>query len=483
MTDTKTISGTGTLDRNSIYVGGAWIPSTGFEWIEVENPATEEIIARVPAGTAEDVAKAVASARSAFPSWSSTSVAERAALLRKLQQGLAKREDQIALTVSMEMGSPMRIAKRIQAPLPQVVVGAYADLIESYEFEETVGNTLVTREPAGVVGAITPWNYPLHQVTSKLAPALAAGCTVVLKPSELSPLVAYLLFDALDEAGFPAGVVNLVPGYGPVVGEALASNPDVDVVTFTGSKRAGTRVAALAAPNVTRVTLELGGKSANVILDDADFNTAVKVGVANAFLNSGQTCVAWTRMLVPADRYEEVVQMAAGFATTYSVGDPLDPNTKLGPVVNAAARNKIVGLIRTAEAEGARIVAGGADRPVGLDKGYFVSPTIVADVDPDSTIAQEEVFGPVLSILSYVDEDDAVAIANNSRYGLSGGVWSASSDRALVFARRLRTGNVDINGAAYNPMAPFGGYKQSGVGREMGREGLEEFLEVKSIQR
>jgi len=473
---------TDSLDRTTIYINGEWVPSTGDAVIEVENPATEEIIARVPAGTAEDTAKAIAAARKAFPAWSQTPVAERAALLRKLQQALAKREDEIAVTVSMEMGSPMRIATRIQAPLPQVVIGGYADLVENYAFESTVGNTLVTREPAGVVGAITPWNYPLHQITNKLAPALAAGCTFVLKPSEMSPLVAYLLFDALDEAGFPPGVVNMVPGYGTEVGEALASSPDIDVISFTGSQRAGTRVAAVAAPNVTRVALELGGKSANVILDDADFSTAVKVGVANAFLNSGQTCVAWTRMLVPADRYEEVVQMAAGFANTYTVGDPLDPNTKLGPVVNAAARDKIVGLINTAQAQGARVVAGGAARPAGLDKGYYVLPTILADVDPDSTIAQEEVFGPVLSIISYIDEDDAAAIANNSRYGLSGGVWSATNERALAFARRIRTGNVDINGAAYNPMAPFGGYKQSGIGREMGREGLEEFLEVKSIQ-
>ncbi|SDO32509.1 aldehyde dehydrogenase (NAD+) [Cryobacterium flavum] len=469
-------------DRTTIYIDGRWVPSTGSTVIEVENPATEQVIARVPAGTEEDVAKAIAAARRAFPSWSQTTVHARAGLLRKLQQALAKREDNIALTVSMEMGSPMRISKRIQAPLPQVVVGAYADLVESYEFEENVGNTLVTREPAGVVGAITPWNYPLHQITNKLAPALAAGCTFVLKPSEVSPLVAYLLMDAVDEAGFPPGVVNMVPGYGPEVGEALASSPDIDVISFTGSQRAGTRVAQVAAPNVTRVTLELGGKSANVILDDADFSIAVKVGVANAFLNSGQTCVAWTRMLVPADRYEEVVQMAAGFANTYTVGDPLDPATKLGPVANRAQRDKVLGLIDTARAEGARVVVGGTDKPAGLEHGYYVAPTILADVDPDSTIAQEEVFGPVLSILSYTDEDDAAAIANNSRYGLSGGVWSATNERALAFARRIRTGNVDINGAAYNPMAPFGGYKRSGIGREMGREGLEEFLEVKSIQ-
>ncbi|PNH78949.1 aldehyde dehydrogenase family protein [Arthrobacter sp. AFG20] len=469
-------------DRTNIYIGGEWVPSTGPDVIQVENPATEEIIATVPAGTADDVNRAVAAARAAFPSWSRTSVGERARYLRELAQALARREEEIARTVTLEMGSPMRISTRIQAPLPQTVITAYADLIENYEFEETVANTLVTREPAGVVGAITPWNYPLHQITNKLAPALAAGCTFVLKPSEVSPLVAYLLFDALHEIGLPAGVVNLVPGHGRPVGEALAGHHDIDVISFTGSHGAGTRVAELAAPNVTKVALELGGKSANIILDDADLATAVKVGVANAFLNSGQTCVAMTRMLVPKDRYEEAVQLAAGFANSYTVGDPLLPETKLGPVVTSAQRDKIQGLIKTAAAEGARLVAGGTDTPQGLTKGYYVAPTILADVDPDSTIAQEEVFGPVLSILSYTDEDNAVDIANNSRFGLSGGVWSADKNRALAVARRIRTGNVDINGAKYNPMAPFGGYKQSGIGREMGKEGLEEFLEVKSIQ-
>jgi aldehyde dehydrogenase (NAD+) len=469
-------------DRDKIFVGGEWISSTGSDVIEVENPATEEIIARVPAGTVEDVSKAIAAARKAFPAWSQTSVTERARLLRALQKALADRQDEVVFTVTSEMGSPIRISQRIQAPLPQTVLGAFADLIETYEFEETVANTRVTREPAGVVGAITPWNYPLHQVVSKMAPALAAGCTFVLKPSEVSPLSAYLLMDAVEEAGFPAGVVNMVPGTGIVAGDALASSPDIDIISFTGSARAGTRVAEVAAPNVTRVTLELGGKSANVILDDADFGVAVKVGVANAFLNTGQTCVACTRMLVPADRYEEVVAAASEFANGYTVGDPLDPGTKLGPLANAAQRDRVRSYIDIAVKAGARLAAGGAEAPEGLDTGYYVKATILADVDPDSTVAQEEIFGPVLAILSYKDEDDALEIANNSSYGLSGGVWSSNPDRALAFARRMRTGNVDINGAAYNPMAPFGGYKQSGIGREMGREGLEEFLEVKSIQ-
>jgi acyl-CoA reductase-like NAD-dependent aldehyde dehydrogenase len=467
--------------RTSIYIDGAWHEATSRRTIAVENPATGEIVATVPEASAADVDAAVSAARAAFPTWSATGVAERARLLRALRDELVSRHREIAETITAEMGAPRWISDKIQAALPATVVGAYADLVESYEFTGTSGHTLIMREPAGVAGAITPWNYPLHQVTCKLAPALAAGCTFVLKPSELTPLVAYALLDACHAAGFPAGVVNLVPGYGPGVGEALAGHPGIDVLSFTGSVAAGTRVAELAARNVTRVTLELGGKSANIILDDADLKVAVKVGVANAFLNSGQTCTAWTRMLVPEDRYEEAVGLAAGFADGYVLGDPADPATKLGPVASAAQREKIRRLITTAVEEGARIAAGGPEQPEGLQAGYYVRPTVLADVDPDSTIAQEEVFGPVLSIVKYTDENDAVAIANNSRYGLHGGVWSADEARALAVARRIRTGSVDINGAAYNPMAPFGGYKQSGIGREMGAAGLEEYLEIKSV--
>ena len=313
------------IDRTTIYINGEWVASTGTGVIDVENPATGKIIARVPEASAADVDAAVAAARGAFPDWSTTPVTERARLLRALRDALAKRHDQIADTITAEMGAPTWLTNKIQATLPATIVGSYADLLKDYSFEETVGNTRVLREPAGVVGAITPWNYPLHQITCKLAPALAAGCTFVLKPSEVAPLVAYLLFDALDEAGFPAGVVNLVPGYGQGVGEALAGHPDVDVVSFTGSVRAGQRVAELAARNISRVTLELGGKSANVILDDADLAVAVKVGVSNAFLNSGQTCTAWTRMLVPEDRYDEAVELASAAAGKFVVGDPTDP--------------------------------------------------------------------------------------------------------------------------------------------------------------
>jgi len=468
-------------NRDSIYINGAWRAATTGRTIAVENPATEEVIAHVPEASVADVDDAVAAARAAFVSWSGTPVAERVRLLRALRDELVVRHDEISETITAEMGAPRWIANKIQAVLPATVVGAFADLLERYEFEERSGDTLIVREPAGVVGAITPWNYPLHQITNKLAPALAAGCTIVIKPSELTPLSAFLLIDACDAAGFPEGVVNLVPGYGRGVGEALAGHPGIDVFSFTGSVATGTRVAELAARNVTRVTLELGGKSSDIILDDADLAVAVKVGVANAFLNSGQTCTAWTRMLVPAQRYEEAVELAAQIADTYAVGDPVDDKTKLGPVVSKAQRDKIRGLIQTAVAEGARVAAGGSESPDGISTGYYVRPTILADVKPDSTIAQEEVFGPVLSMLSYEDEDDAVAIANNSVYGLHGGVWSADDARALSVARRIRTGTVDINGAKYNPMAPFGGYKKSGVGREMGAAGLEEFLEIKSV--
>jgi aldehyde dehydrogenase (NAD+) len=468
--------------RFKFYRNGGWVTPASSEAIEVENPATEQVLGTVPAGTATDVEEAVAAARAAFPSWSRTPVAERAQALRRIRDGLAKRQDEVAETISTEMGCPLRISTKIQAALPQTVLGAYADLIESYEFDTRVGNTIVAREPAGVVGAITPWNYPLHQITCKIAPALAAGCTVVLKPSEIAPYVAFLLFDVLHEAGLPDGVVNLVTGYGPTVGEALAAHPGIDAVSFTGSLRAGSRVAELAARNVTRTTLELGGKSANVLLPDADLATAVKVGVANAFLNGGQTCTAWTRMLVPADRYDEAVELAASIAAGYTPGDPLDPATKLGPLVSAAQRERVRGYIRTGVEEGARVVTGGTEPPPGVERGHYVAPTVLADVAPDATVAQEEVFGPVLSVIRYTDEEEALEIANNSQYGLSGAVWSADQDHALAFARRVRTGSIDVNGGRYNPLAPFGGYKRSGVGREMGTAGLEEFLETKAIQ-
>ncbi|MEW2504693.1 aldehyde dehydrogenase family protein [Amycolatopsis sp. CA-161197] len=469
-------------ERNVLYIGGEWVPAAGAATIAVENPATEQVQAQIPEGSADDVDRAVRAAREAFPAWSATTRAERAELLRKLHEGLAKRAEEIGETIARDVGTPLRIATRIQAALPQTDVQTYVDLLGEDAPEEKVGNSLIVREAAGVVAAITPWNYPLHQITCKIAPALAAGCTVVVKPSEVAPLSAYQLFDAIHEAGFPAGVVNLVTGYGPVVGEALATHPEVDVVSFTGSVRAGTRVAEVAARSVKRVTLELGGKSANVILDDADLATAVKVGVSNAFLNAGQTCTAWTRMLVPREKHEEAVALAKKFAEGFTPGDPLDAKTKLGPLVSAAQRERVREFIAKGVSEGATLVTGGAETPEGLDTGYFVRPTVFAGVDPDSTIAQEEIFGPVLSIIPFDDEEDALRIANNSKYGLHGAVWSGDQDRALAFARRVRTGQIDVNGGAYNPLAPFGGYKSSGVGREMGRPALDEFTEIKSIQ-
>jgi aldehyde dehydrogenase (NAD+) len=356
------------------------------------------------------------------------------------------------------------------------------DLLQEDEPEERIGNSLVLREPAGVVAAITSWNYPLHQVTCKIAPALAAGCTVVVKPSEVAPLAVYQLFDAIHEAGFPRGVVNLISGYGPGVGEALVTHAEVDVVSFTGSGRGGAFVAELAARSVKRVTLELGGKSANVILDDADLGTAVKVGVANAFLNGGQTCTAWTRMLVPVQRHDEALELAKTVAEGFVPGDPLDPATKLGPLVSAAQRDRVHGFIRQGIDGGARLVTGGNTAPDGFERGYFVRPTVFGGVDPHSVIAQEEIFGPVLSVIPFDGDDEALTIANNSAFGLHGAVWSADQDRALAFARQVRTGQIDVNGGAFNPLAPFGGYKRSGIGREMGRHGLAEFVETKSIQ-
>jgi aldehyde dehydrogenase (NAD+) len=466
------------LSRDKLYIGGAWVAPASTETIPVENPATEEVLGHVPAGTAADVDAAVAAARAAFEGWAATPMTERGAALDRLHTALTARAGDIARTVGWELGTPLKIAKTVQAGLPLAVLRSYADLALTPVEPQTVGNSLIVHEPVGVVGAITPWNYPLHQVVAKVGAALAAGCTVVLKPSELTPLVAYLLLDAADEAGLPAGVLNLVPGTGPVVGAAIAGHPDVDMVSFTGSTATGRAISHAAADRIAKVALELGGKSANVILADADVTRAVKVGVGNAFLNSGQTCTAWTRMLVHRSHYDEAVELAAATAQGYRTGDPFDEATRLGPLVSAAQRDRVRGFIERADA---RLVAGGLDAPLP-DRGYFVAPTVFADVRPDSELAQEEIFGPVLSIIGFADDDEAVEIANNSRYGLAGGVWG-TPERAMAVARRLRTGAVDVNGGAFNPLAPFGGYKQSGVGRELGAFGLAEFQQVKAIQR
>lgn len=465
-----------------IYIDGAWIASTGKGRIDVINPSTEEVMASIPEGTPEDVGRAVNAARSAFESWSMTPVATRVDLLRKLAAGLGNRMKEIGETIASEVGMPIGLATAIQAGLPIANTNNFATLLEGYPFEERVGNSLVVREPIGVVACITPWNYPLHQIIGKIAPAFAAGCTVVLKPSEVAPINAFLLTEVIDSIGLPRGVFNLVTGYGPVVGEAMASHPGVDMVSFTGSTRAGKRVSELAAQTVKRVTLELGGKSANVILDDADLEKAVTKGVGECYLNSGQTCSALTRMLVPRSRQDEAVAIAKRVAESFTVGPASEATSKLGPLVSETQRERVRGFIRKGVSEGAALVTGGAEAPAGLERGYFVRPTVFANVRNDMTIAQEEIFGPVLSILPYDSEEEAVRIANDSLYGLGGAVWSEDPERAKRVARRLRTGQVSINGGGFNPLAPFGGYKQSGNGREFGRHGLEEYLEVKSLQ-
>ncbi|MGW4967937.1 aldehyde dehydrogenase family protein [Nonomuraea sp. NPDC004186] len=463
-----------------LYIGGSWTASASDESIDVVNPATEEIIDRVPAGSPDDVESAAGAARKAFPGWSETTASERGKLLGDAAELLKQRSEEIAKTIATDMGAPLGFARRVQTLMPATVLSSYAQLAETHPRESRVGNSMVVKEPIGVVAAITPWNYPLHQIICKVAPALAAGCTVVLKPSEVAPLAAYALAEIFAEVGLPPGVFNLVSGRGPVVGEAMAAHPEVDMVSFTGSTAAGRRVAALAAESVKRVALELGGKSANIILPDADLALAVKVGVANCFVNAGQTCSAWTRMIVHRDQYDEAVRLAVEAARGYTVGDPFDDSTKIGPLVSATQRDRVVRYINRGQEEGARLVAGGTERP--LDRGYYVEPTVFAAVEPGMTIEQEEIFGPVLSLIPYTSEDKAVAIANDTKYGLAGAVWAGTEDRAIAVARRLRTGQVAINGGRFNPLAPFGGYKQSGVGRELGEQGLEEYLETKAMQ-
>ncbi|AOJ09879.1 aldehyde dehydrogenase family protein [Burkholderia mayonis] len=464
------------------YIGGAWRSSAGKGAIDVIDSGTEAVIGRIPEGSADDAKAAVAAARAAFDGWAATPPAERARYLRKITENLKARSEELAQSITGEVGMPIKLSRAIQVGGPVYNWGAYAKLAETFAFEEQVGNSLVVREPIGVVAAITPWNYPLNQITLKVAAALAAGCTVALKPSEVAPLNAFMLAEAIHDAGLPAGVFNLVCGYGPVVGEALASDPDVDMVSFTGSTRAGKRVAELAAAGVKRVALELGGKSASVILDDADFVAAVKGTVSACYLNAGQTCSAHTRMLVPESRYDEARELAKAAAEAYVAGDPRDDATRLGALASAVQQARVQGYIQRGIDEGAELVTGGLGMPEGVTRGFFVKPTVFGRVKPDATIAQEEIFGPVLSIITYRDDDDAVRIANDSPYGLGGAVWSGSDERALRVARRIRTGQVDINGGTWNMAAPFGGFKQSGIGRENGVYGLEEYLEYKSMQ-
>jgi len=469
--------------RDKLFIGGAWVAPSGKQTIDVFNAGNGERLGKIPLGDEKDVDLAISAARAAFDGWSGASPEWRAGYLEKISTGLKARADEIARLIAQEVGMPLKLSARIQAGLPIANFANYAKLVREFAFEQRVGNSLVVREPVGVVGAITPWNYPLHQITLKVAPALAAGCTVVLKPSEVAPLNAFVLAEVIETAGLPRGVFNLVTGTGAKAGEALVKHPGVDMISFTGSTRAGKRISELASQSVKRTALELGGKSASVILEDADLAAAVKSTVNGCYLNSGQTCTALTRMLVPESKYEETAKVAVEAAKSFAVGDPLDEKTRLGPLTSLQQLERVRGYIKKGVEEGAELLVGGADHPEGAPAGgYYVRPTIFGRVKNSMTIAQEEIFGPVLAIIPYKDEEDAIRIANDTPYGLAGAVWSKDDAHAQRVARRIRAGQVDVNGGAFNMNAPFGGFKQSGHGREAGVYGLEEFLEYKSLQ-
>jgi aldehyde dehydrogenase (NAD+) len=469
------------MDPLKFYIDGQWVNPASSKTIDVINPATEEVCQTVAAGNAEDVDRAVAAAKRAFVTFSQSSKAERVALLKRILEVYNSRLDAMAVAISDEMGAPLIMAKDSQAYCGSAHFEATIKALEEFEFENPRGITTVVYEPIGVCGLITPWNWPMNQIVSKVAPAIAAGCTMVLKPSELGPTNALLLAQICHDAGVPAGVFNLINGDGPSVGAPMSAHPDIDMMSFTGSTRAGIMVAKAAADTVKRVAQELGGKSANIILDDADFTSAVKKGVLGCFANTGQSCNAPTRMLVPAERHEEVLEIAARAAESVVTGDPRDPKTDLGPVVSQMQYDKIQGLIQTAIDEGNTLVAGGLGRPGGLNHGYYIRPTIFGGVTREQTIAVEEVFGPVLAIMPYKDEADAIDIANDSVYGLAGYIQSGNIERAQKVARKIRAGQIKINHPAWDVYAPFGGYKQSGNGREYADFGLHDFLEIKGI--
>jgi aldehyde dehydrogenase (NAD+) len=464
------------------YYDGAWQASSVTETIAVISSATEQEFARVPRGTAADVDRAVKAARRGFESWSRATAEDRAQWLEKLAEAMKTRAPKIAEAIAHEVGTALGYATKVQVDFPIMMIAMNAKFIRDAKLEEELGNSLIYKEPIGVVGCITPWNYPLHQIVCKIAPALAAGCTVVLKPAEMAPLSAFFLAEAAHEIGLPKGVFNLVSGSGRVVGEAIVAHPDVDMISFTGSLQAGRRIASVAGDGIKKVCLELGGKSAFVVLDDAPFEKAIPAGVNHCMQNSGQTCSAWTRMLVPRARHDEAVEMAKAQLAKLTLGDPFDKTTRLGPLASAGQRDTVLEYIEKGKKEGATVVAGGG-KPAHLPKGFYVEPTIFANVDNKMTVAQDEIFGPVLSIIPYDSEEEAIAIANDSQYGLAGGVWAGTQERALEVAKQLRTGQVDVNGGRFNVLAPFGGYKKSGIGREIGPLAIEEFFQLKSIQR
>ncbi len=467
------------LSKN--YINGQWQDWSG-DTIDVHEAATGEVIARVPSSGRAEMEQAIAAADAAFADWSESSLEARIKVLEQLHAGLKDRAGDIAEAVCREVGMPLKLSGIIQAGLPATVTKTYLKMLPDYPFTEQSGNSEVQYAPVGVVGCITPWNYPLHQVILKIVPALAAGCTVVLKPSEIAPQSAYILAEILDATDLPKGVFNLVCGLGQTVGDTLIKHPAVRMVSFTGSTRTGHLIAHAAADDFKRIALEMGGKSASVILPDADLAAAVKGTVTNCLQNSGQTCTALTRMLVPADRHDEACELAAAVMAKMTLGNPLDEATRLGPLASAQQRDRVVEYIRLGIEEGATLVTGGPDAPEGLEQGYFVKPTVFGHVKPDARIAQEEIFGPVLCVIPYRDEAEAVRIANGTAYGLSGAVWSADAAKAKQVAGKLRTGQVFVNGGAFNPLAPFGGFGHSGIGREFGKWGLEEFLEVRSLQ-
>jgi aldehyde dehydrogenase (NAD+) len=469
--------------RNKLFIDGTWAPSTGPGTIDVIEPSTEAVFGSIPDGTPEDVDRAVTAARAAFPEWAGSAPKDRASVLQAVSDSLAQRTKDIGELITHEMGMPARLSELIQVGLPTLTFADAAQKATEVLWEQEVGNSLVLREPTGVVAAITPWNFPLHQIANKVAAALAVGCTVVLKPSEVAPLNSFVLAEIFAAAGLPPGVFNVVSGVGPVVGEALVAHPDVAMISFTGSLRTGTRIMQLGAHGIKKVTLELGGKSANIILDDADLERAVTKGVDACFLNAGQTCSALTRMLVPHSKLAAAEEVAATAAQNYRPGDPFDKTTTLGPLASAIQQERVRTYIRRGIDDGAKLLTGGADAPDGLQTGFFVRPTVFSNVDNASLIAQEEIFGPVLCIIGYDTEDEAIEIANDSVYGLAGGVWSGDLDHAEAVARRLHTGQVELNGGAFNYLAPFGGYKRSGIGRELGSFGLDEYLELKALQR